>query len=242
MRKIATTICFFFMALGLLPAQERVTIMASDSVEVTADWYFQSEEFPLLILCHQAGWSRGEYLETAKWLNTQGYNCLAIDQRSGDAVNNVPNMTAALAKKMGKNGSYVDALPDIRAAVDWAIGKSGRGVILVGSSYSAGLVLKIAKENDMVMAVASFSPGEYYGDKLKLGKSIDGLSKPTFITASKREMGPMRDITMHIAPEMLTTYTPPVEGQHGSRALWTTKPGYEGYRKAFLEWLVKVNQ
>lgn len=242
MKKFALSICLILLAMNLLPAQEKVNFLASDSLEVVGDWYLAQEDFPTIILCHQAGWSRGEYLETAKWLNTQGFNCLAIDQRSGEAVNDVRNITAENAKRLGKNGNYVDALPDIRAAVDWATTNSPSGVILVGSSYSAGLVLKVAMENDLVRAVAAFSPGEYYGDKLKLGKSIDGLAKPTFITASKREMGAMREITMHINPEMLTTYTPTVEGQHGSKALWTTKPGYEGYRKAFLEWLVKVTQ
>ena len=58
----------------------------------------------------------------------------------------------------------------------------------MGSSYSAALGLKVAKENPNVKAVLSFSPGEYFGNKLALGKTIAGLDKPTFITSSKSEV------------------------------------------------------
>ena len=46
---------------------------------------------PVLVLFHQAGWSRGEYREIAPKLNELGYICLAIDQRSGKGVNGVAN-------------------------------------------------------------------------------------------------------------------------------------------------------
>jgi pimeloyl-ACP methyl ester carboxylesterase len=223
-------------------AQKQVVFYAQDTLEVTADWYEAGEDLPLIILCHQAGWSRGEYQETALWLNSLHFNCLALDQRSGEGVNNVPNVTAAQAKKLGKGQTFLDAEPDILAAIQWGIEKRSAGVILVGSSYSASLVLKIAHQIDMVIGVAAFSPGEYFGAKLNLGKAIDGLEKPTFITASKVEMGKMKPLEAHVQPGMLTTYVPQVEGQHGSRALWTSKTGYEGYRRAFSDWLLRFQE
>jgi len=73
---------------SLLQAQEyghaeTITFYAQDSVLVTADTYFIKDVAPTVLLCHQAGYSRGEYLETAKKLNALGYSCMAIDQRSG---------------------------------------------------------------------------------------------------------------------------------------------------------------
>ena len=42
---------------------------------------------------------------------------------------------------------YLDALPDIIAAVNFMAAKYNKPVMLVGSSYSASLSLKVAKEN-----------------------------------------------------------------------------------------------
>ncbi len=223
-------------------AQKQVSLNAADGLEITADLYEVDPVCQMVILCHQAGWSRGEYRETAKWLNTKNFNCLAIDQRSGEGVNDVNNETAARAKQQGKGQSYLDAEQDIVAAVHWAQARTGRRVVLVGSSYSASLVLKIAMDMDEVMGVAAFSPGEYFGAKLKLGKAIDGLATPTFITASKAEMPKAQLLANHVQPRRLTTYVPTEAGFHGSRALWTTNEGHEGYRKAFLEWLEKFRK
>ena len=45
--------------------KETITFKAEDGLEITADVYIQYElTKPFIILFHQAGWSRGEYLET----------------------------------------------------------------------------------------------------------------------------------------------------------------------------------
>ena len=62
---------------------------------MVADLYRQSlgADAPLIVLCHQAGGSRGEYREIAPRLNKLGYQCLAIDQRAGGQVKGVVNET-----------------------------------------------------------------------------------------------------------------------------------------------------
>jgi alpha-beta hydrolase superfamily lysophospholipase len=227
---------------GLSFSQKPVSFHAEDGLEITADLYEIDPTCPMVILCHQAGWSRGEYRQTALWLNANAFNCLAVDQRSGKGVNGVPNATAARAKKQGKGQAYLDAEQDIVAAVSWAAAHTTKDIILVGSSYSASLVLKVAHDMAPVAGVAAFSPGEYFGAQLKLGKTIDGLAKPTFITASQAEMPEALELAAHVQPASLRTYTPATAGHHGSRALWTSNSGYEGYREAFLNWLLQFKQ
>jgi dienelactone hydrolase len=239
MRKSSFVFLIMMAAFAVPFAQEPVSFLAADGLEVTADLYEIDVTYPLVILCHQAGWSRGEYRETALWLNGRAFNCLAVDQRSGDGVNEVPNATAARAKKLGKGQAYLDAEQDIVAAVGWAAAHTLKGIILVGSSYSASLALKVGHDKARVVGIAAFSPGEYFGAKLKLGKAIDGLAKPTFITASQAEMPKALALAAHVQPAFLRTYTPTAAGHHGSRALWTTNAGYEGYREAFLNWLMQ---
>ena len=143
------------------PFVTTATLQAVDGLEVTYDQLHLSYDQPVILLCHQAGWSRGEYKATADSLHKLGFNCISIDQRSGNAVNDVENETAAKAKEHGLGQSYEDAEQDIVAALIWVNDQYYDDVILLGSSYSAGLALKIASEKpDMVDKVVSFSPGE----------------------------------------------------------------------------------
>src|SRR3972149_6331103 len=81
------------------PPAKTITFPSTDALLITADLYFVSDTLPYMILCHQAGYSRGEYMETADKFCNLGYNCLAIDQRSGKEVNGVKNKTATLAEQ-----------------------------------------------------------------------------------------------------------------------------------------------
>jgi dienelactone hydrolase len=214
----------------ILPLQ--VTFTAADGLIITADSYYQSDTLPWLLLCHQAGYSRGEYKETAQKFLAQGFNCLAIDQRSGNEVNGIVNETAARAKQQGKQTGYLDAEQDIIAAVNYLFENSKQPVVLVGSSYSAGLVLKIAVNNPKVKAVLAFSPGEYYGDKLHLAESIKTLDKPVFITSARQETMDAKIIFAAIASEHKTFFAPVSPGAHASSCLWESTDDYQEYWKA----------
>src|SRR5437667_8940636 len=116
--KYISTFVFLFAFTAKLFAQQTITFPSKDELTITADLYEIDSTSPLILLCHQAGYSRGEYIETAKRLNKFGFNCLAIDQRSGKECNAVRNETARAAVLAGKPGNYPDAEQDIVAAID----------------------------------------------------------------------------------------------------------------------------
>lgn len=161
-RNLTALSCLVLIAFGsIVSAQEskfkQIEFDSLDGLKITADLYIAASDKtqPFIVLCHQAGWSRGEYREIAPKLNEMGFNCIAIDQRSGKAVNGVTNDTAARAKAAGKGGAYVDAEQDIIAAAKYAKDNLAEGELLLwGSSYSAALVLRIAgTHTDMVNGV-----------------------------------------------------------------------------------------
>ncbi|MBA4348121.1 MAG: hypothetical protein C0413_04645 [Clostridiales bacterium] len=142
-----------------------VTFPTTDNLNITADLYWTGDASkPFIILFHQADYSRGEYLEIAPKLNALGYNCLAVDQRSGRSANNVKNETYQLAKDAGLPTGYTDAYPDLEAALSYVVSTYAPEKLIVwGSSYSASLVLILASEySDEIAAALSFSPGEYF--------------------------------------------------------------------------------
>ena len=214
------------------------TFGSADGLQVTADLYFLEDsdsETPLVILCHQAGWSRGEYREIAPKLNKLGFNCMAIDQRSGGTVNRVSNLTHMKAVAQSKTANFVTAEQDIVAAVNWAKSKHATGkVLLWGSSYSAALVIRIAGESpDLVDGVLAFAPGEYFSkfDKPKdwIASSAKTITVPVFITSAKDEAKSWASIYEAIPGDSKKKFLPETAGSHGSRALWKKSPDSADY-------------
>ena len=177
MQKLLLIIGICFIAIHA-NAQKTIKFESSDEVEITADLYEVESERPVILLFHQAGYSRGEYKEIAPKLNELGFTCIAVDLRSGNNVNGVKNKTAACAKKKELPTDYLDAEPDMTAAIDYVTKNHSTAVILVGSSYSASLALKVGRGNRNVIGVAAFSPGEYFPEDLNLRESIKGFKRP----------------------------------------------------------------
>ena len=224
-------------------AQEKITFPSKDGITITADWYKTDDKAPIIILCHQAGFSRGEYLETAKKLNSYGFNCLAVDLRSGNEINGVKNETAALAKEKNKPTAYLDAEQDMIASIEYVFKKYNRKAILWGSSYSASLALKIGKSDKKIAAVIAFSPGEYFDKALILHKVIVGQwDKPVFVTSSKDEATNVTELLNGLNSMKKVQFIPQRDGVHGSRALWQDNKNHQEYwlnLKAFLNDLKK---
>lgn len=223
---------------------------ASDGVSITADLYLAHADLnkPLVVLCHQANWSRGEYREIAPKLNELGFNCIAIDQRSGGGVNDVENETLANAKAAKKETGFVDAEQDIVDTLKFVKGTFGHGkLILWGSSYSAALSLKVAGDNgELVDGVLAFAPGEYFE---RFGKPSDWIQSsaskiqaPAFITSAKNEYGKWKAIYEAIPSDTKQNFVPSTKGNHGSRALWEQFDDHTAYWtevQAFLKQFVE---
>ncbi|MFT4637365.1 MAG: alpha-beta hydrolase superfamily lysophospholipase [Verrucomicrobiales bacterium] len=162
MKKITRIAAALAMISSASAQFEIVSFDSQDGLEVTADLFMAHEnpETPFILLFHQAGFSRGEYREIAPRLNQLGFNCMAIDQRSGNAANGVTNETAQRAKAAGKPTGFTDAIPDMLAAIATAKENYGKGTVLGwGSSYSSALILKLAGDDpELVDGTLSFSP------------------------------------------------------------------------------------
>lgn len=238
MRFIVLFLALF--SIGNSYAQETISFPSLDQLPITADLYKINDTASYIILCHLSEGSRGEYKETAQQLNNLGFNCLAIDTRTGDNILDVQNETAKAAKNSNKPTDYLSSEQDILAAIDYAYSLGHNdGVILLGSSFSASLALKIASINPKVKAVIAFSPGEYFGDQLNLKNSIKSLDKPTFVTSSKNEASAVSTLIESIDVDNLIHFIPEGDGAHGSISLWSMIPNNEEYWKALEKFLIQ---
>jgi len=242
---IVFLISFFFNNSYAQP--EKVRFSSKDGIRITADYYrIHADTVPLIILFHQAGWSRGEYIEIAPRLNQLGFNCLAVDLRSGKTVNNIDNETFLEAKKKMKETNYLAAETDIIAAVDYGLNIAGGKIFLWGSSYSASLALSTATQyQKQVHAVLAFSPGEYFRSFGKpanyITESVADLNIAAFLTCANREKEKCEIIYNNIPASNKVFFVPETSGNHGSSALWNIHFDSKAYWKA-VESFLKANK
>jgi len=226
---------------ALSKAQVDQIIPAPDNVLVHCKLYESKESNPkIMLLCHQARFSKGEYIETAPKFNKLGYTCLAIDQRSGEGVNKDVNQTALMAKQLGLGTDFEDAEIDIKTAIYFLFSKYNKKIILLGSSYSSALILKIAaSEKDKIESVISFSPGEYFKDTTIINASLKKLTIPIWITCSKAEIPLTETLFKGVENKQLVFFQPEKEGKHGSKALWENYKDNKEYWESLKEFLKK---
>jgi alpha-beta hydrolase superfamily lysophospholipase len=220
-------------------APKTITFPSTDSLPVTADLYAPlPPTAPFIVLFHQAGASRGEYREIAPKLVAMGFNCMAIDQRSGESAKGVSNETARAASARQQDVSMLSTRQDLESALRYARSRYARGPLLAwGSSYSAALVLVVAgQDRGIADGVLAFSPGEYFpvapGSPTLVTDAARAIRVPVFITSARSEAADWRPIYAALAPSLRRAYVPEADGSHGSSALWKETPGQEGYWQA----------
>ncbi|MDT8283381.1 MAG: alpha/beta fold hydrolase [Gammaproteobacteria bacterium] len=227
--------------------EQTFTIKSSDGLLLTADHYtpHSSNTTPLIMLFHQAGSSRGEYIDIAPRLNKLGFNCIAVDLRSGDSSRGIDNETDIRASNASLSTGYADALPDVIAALQYAKATNKGKVIAWGSSYSAALVLKVAGDHpELVDGVLAFSPGEYFAhlgkSKTWIQDSAKNIMAPVFITSAKNEADEWDPLFKVIPSETKSFFIPTTAGRHGSKALWKKYGDSEDYWQAVNDFLISL--
>jgi alpha-beta hydrolase superfamily lysophospholipase len=221
-----------------------VQFTTKDSLSVYGDFYIIDKTAPTILLFHQArANARGEYKTIIPELQKEGFNVLAVDQRTGGQLFGSYNRT--IAKSGNTRFGYCDAYPDLEAALQYVIdqGFSGKKIVW-GSSYSAALVIKLGAENpSKVAGVLAFSPAS--------GKPMEGCGPNTLFDKIKSPLMVLRpDKEMEyesvksqfaLAKENQHTTYISENGVHGSSMLVENRTKYDTSKtwKAVHEFLAQ---
>jgi dienelactone hydrolase len=232
------------LKINLFSQIKTISFITPDKVIVAADIYDPNPAIsPFIILFHQANYSRGEYLEIAPKLNGLGFNCMAVDLRSGEAINGIENKTWRFADSLGMETRYTDAYTDMRASVSYVKKKyPNTKIILFGSSYSASLAIKLASEYPQgISGVIAFSPGEYFA-KFGWNREIIKISAakvacPVFIASATSEQDSWKAIYDAIPGQSKVSYVPASGGINGAKTLWNAFPESQEYWNALTNFL-----
>lgn len=159
MIRLFSALILFAAAFAPTLSAEEISIQTSDGVTLYGDIMLAGPgtDGPVLLLFHQARSNgRGEYGETHKRFLEAGFSTIIMDQRSGGDYFGARNRTVA---QIGQNAGYCDAMPDLEATLAFAKEKGFSDVFVAGSSYSAGLVIRLAATHPTdISGVLAFSP------------------------------------------------------------------------------------
>lgn len=219
---------------------QNVVLHTSDDVKVFGTFTAaRPNNDKVLLLFHQAHANRHEYDPLIPTLTALGYDTLAIDQRSGGRLFGGDNQTVA---RLGSSADYIDALPDLEAALAWAQGRGYRTIVTVGSSYSASLnIVLAARHPGEITAIASFSPGEYFADKNLIKNAAAKVKIPFYITTDPAEENNVAAVLSKTHGNDNIAHFQPEHGIHGASTLVESRDP-AGYKKnlrhftAFLSW------
>jgi len=225
----------------VVDAADKVTFEASDHVIVTALLYKTTDTLPYIILFHDVNSSKGEFRHETKKFLKLGYNLLAVDLRNGGLCDSVPNETAVLAKLRQPNIGNAEVQLDMVAAINYVHTISKKKVILLGSGYSASLVLYIGATNPLVSAVVAYSPYDYFGGSLKTADVFPKYqSIPVYVASSQAEENDAKKYIAAIPSARVTQFAPTGSGSHGSGALLPYDADFHSYWISLLLFLKSV--
>lgn len=228
---IVSTVATTFAQTG----KNTVYLYSTDSLLITADEYVTSDTLPYLVLLHEQGSSRGEYITILQRFQKMNFNCLVPDLRNGGNAGYLANETAKRSRNRKYKNKAKDIEGDIRAAVDYASMKSGDKVILVGAGANGSLAIKAAKEIDSVKAVIALSPGEFFRSEFSVEDTIAGIEKPVLVLSSKMEHPYMEQLLSGVDERYRELYSPEDhEGRRGTGSLTDNNPSQSEYWLSIL--------
>ncbi len=227
--------------LGTVYAQDRVEFKAKDGLDVVAYLYEINEDYPYILLFHQGGYSKGEFKDVAIRLLNLKYNCLAVDLRHGGMVNFIPNETVLNAQNMEMDVSMFDAKKDMEAAIEYAFERSKKQVLLLGSSFSGTLAIKIAKNHPKVKGVMAYSPGDFFKNRFSLYDEVKDYDKLLYVAGSQLEYPYLLSLMEKAPRENITIFQPQnAVGRHGAKSLWKDDEVYKEYWLSLLNYINKI--
>ncbi|MFW2440993.1 MAG: alpha/beta hydrolase [Arenicellales bacterium] len=233
---------FIFMAPGanaVEPSGDLTLLTTEDKTRVYAHFYrAMNNNQKIALLFHQAGSNSMEYEPVLSAFHLAGFDTLTLDQRSGGTRWGVENLTV---KRLGASTDYAEAYPDLEAALEYAVKHKYKKILVVGSSYSASLAIVLASNNpDKIMAVAAFSPGEYFPDKNWIKNATAKLKIPLYITSTDKERQRSEEVIVRANENDIdVTYYRPLDSVHGISTLrkGENPDGYKINQDNFAEFL-----
>jgi len=227
---------------------KKVTFKVQNKRTVYGELYEVGKDQPVILLCHQSGFNKYEYVDIAPKLNALGFNCLAVDLTSGGTFQEKKNETIEnTTPPIDRNemAHIAAAEEEIAAAISYLYEKYKKRITIWGSSNSATLGLLAASKYKNINAAIAFSGFDHFREnRTSLSVIIPKIEKPLFMSSAKVEASIITGLLEGVQlRKNQIHFTPNGIGDHGSKALWNGRTDADEYWvaiKSFLKSLKKV--
>jgi pimeloyl-ACP methyl ester carboxylesterase len=163
-----------------------VSFLTPDWFQIKGDFFPATPDAPVVLLLHQLGTNRSEFIGLAKALQSSGINALAYDARGhGESVlKDGKKVTYETFTDKDFENTTVDMDSAIKFLRDKKKITAKSPVGIVGASIQSSTGLVYASEHPDVKAVVLLSPGlDYHGIDTK-GPMARYGNRPVYIAAS----------------------------------------------------------
>lgn len=168
-----------------------VSFLTPDGFQLKGDFFPATPDAPVVLLLHQLGTNRSEFIGLAKQLQSSGINALAYDARGhGESI--LKN-GGKVSYEAFTDKDFMDTTVDMASAVRFLrdtkkiTAKSPIGIVGASIQSSTGLVY--ASDHPNVKAVVLLSPGlDYHGIDTK-GPMARYGNRPVYLAASINDSG-----------------------------------------------------
>ncbi len=154
------SVCAFLVSLALAGAPAKssfntVTLTSADGHVLSASLGLPKAAKYGVVLVHQGGRNKEDWLSIADKLYGDGVAVIAVDLRGHGA-------SAPLAQSPPTPADYAAMVGDVRAAIDRLEAEKITRLAVVGAELGANLVINAALDESAVVIVAMLSPGLDY--------------------------------------------------------------------------------
>lgn len=223
--------------------KSKIEFPAIDSLLITADHYYSRKEYPYILLFHTELSSRGEVDSLAQRFVKMRYNCLAVDLRSGDKYGFVKNETAERALAEGLDVRIEAGEKDIISTLEFVKSLTYNPVLLLGSSSSASLCIKVAAGRDNIGGILAFSPGEFFLPEFGVPSVLPDFNTPVFIAGNATEEPYLNEMFSGLPDKYKSLMTPSGNSLgRGSELLLSGNPARDEYWMAVLIFIKSLNE
>lgn len=235
---------FLFCSLSLsaqVPA--RALEIPSQGISLRAlVWQNFNTPRAVILLMHEEGASRGEFLSIGPWLALQGYTAVAIDLRYGQTSRGLKNETALRSRQLGLSWDLTTNKTDVINSLRFLHEHyPASSYILWGNSYSASLAISLAAEYpQLCSAIIALSPNRS-GDlalRQEMQENIQRLHQSILLSGAQSDLKDLQNLFLLIPASSKKLFVPQYSrGNSGSSALWLQKTDSSEYRQAVLQFL-----
>lgn len=158
-----------------------IKLATEDQVSLAATYYDANSE-KAVILLHMFGMTRQSWKDFATFMQSKGYNVLAVDLRGHGQSLTKNNQKISYISFSDQD--FQDMTKDVKAAKEYLVKQGAENISIIGASIGANLAIIYATQDKDIEKIVALSPGLNFKG-VKPQDPAKKLTMPVLLVASE---------------------------------------------------------